>query len=102
MFVRTVSALVLAAATFAPIASVAASPAGTTTTSNVKVKMVKMTLKNRTSEPMDLMIEDKPVTIAANGEYELKAAEGTKVYGTDKAIKVTVTRELDGTTCSFR
>ncbi len=104
MFVRSVSALVLAAAMFAPITSSAASLFGatTTTTSTPKVKMVKMTLKNRTSEPMQLMIEDKPVTIAANGEYELKAAEGTRVFGADKVVKVTVTRELDGTTASFR
>jgi hypothetical protein len=64
--------------------------------------MVKMTLKNRTTAPMDILIEDKPVTIAANGEYELKAAEGTRVFGMDKVVKVTVSRDLDGTTCSFR
>ena len=40
--------------------------------------MVKMTLKNKTAAPMDLTIDDKPVTIAANGEYALSAAEGNQ------------------------
>ncbi len=102
MFKRSVSALVLAAATFAPIASHAFPIFGTNNAAAAKVKMVKMTLKNKTSQSMDLMIDDKPVTIAANGEYQLKAAEGTKVYGADKTLKVTVTKDLDGTTCSFR
>ena len=105
MIRRSVSILVLAAATFAPLASQASlfgSDKGTTTTTPTKGKMVKMTLKNRTSEPMDLMIEDKPITIAANSEYALSAVEGTHVYGSDKAVKVLVTRDLNGTTCSFR
>ncbi|MGI4852737.1 MAG: hypothetical protein ACRYF4_01670 [Janthinobacterium lividum] len=106
MIRRTVSALVLATTLFAPLASHASLfgskdnvPTGTTT---LKGKMVKMTLKNRTTTAMDLMVEDKPVTIAANGEYELKAVEGTHVYGADKAVKLLVTRDLNGTTCSFR
>ena len=99
----TVAALVIAATTFAPFAS-HASMFGKSSTSatETKGKMVKMTLKNRTSAPMDLLVEDKPITIAANGEYELKAAEGTHVYGADKTVKVLVTRDLNGTTCSFR
>ena len=98
---RTVFALVLTAATFAPTASQAALFGHSATTSD-KGKMVKVTLKNRTSAPMDLMVEDKPITIAANGEYELKAVEGTHVYGADKSVKLMVTRDLNGTTCSFR
>jgi hypothetical protein len=102
MFVRTVSALVLAAATFAPIASPAAALFGHGNGSYAKTKMVKMNLKNATSTPMEILIEDKPVTIAANGVYALEAPEGTRVFGTDKVVKVTVTRDLDGTTASFR
>ena len=108
MIRRTVSAIVLAAITFAPLVSHASlfgkdSKDNTPATTNApKGKMVKMTLKNRTSAPMDLIVEDKPITIAANGEYELKASEGTHVYGTDKSVKVLVTRDLNGTTCSFR
>ena len=102
MIRRSVSALVLAAATFAPVASHAFPFFGNNNGTVAKVKTVKMTLKNRTSAPMNLMIEEKPVTIAANGEYELKVPEGTRVFGEDKSVKVTVTRDLDGTTCSFR
>jgi hypothetical protein len=102
MIRRTVSALVLAAATFAPVASHAFPFFGTNNGAQAKVKMVKMTLKNRTAAPMEVLIEDKPVTIAANGEYALNAPEGTHVYGMDKSIKVLVTRDLNGTTCSFR
>jgi hypothetical protein len=102
MIRRTVSAIVLAAATFAPVASHAFPFFGKSDTAQVKVKMIKMTLKNKTNAPMDVLIEDKPVTIAANGEYALSAPEGTHVYGTDKTVKVLVTRDLNGTTCSFR
>ncbi len=98
---RTVLALVLAASTLAPTASHAALFGHSSNTPD-RGKMVKVTLKNRTSAPMDLLVEDKPITLAANGEYELKAAEGTHVYGADKSVKLTVTRDLNGTTCSFR
>ena len=73
-----------------------------TSASTPKVKNVKMTLKNRTSAPMDLMIEDKSITIAPNAEYALNVPEGTRVFGADKEVRVTVTRDLAGTTCSFR
>ena len=105
MIRRSVSMLVLAAATFAPLASQASlfgSDKGTTAATPAKGKMIKMTLKNRTASPMDLMIEDKPITIAANSEYALAAVEGTHVYGSDKSVKVLVTRDLNGSTCSFR
>ncbi len=103
MIRRTASAVILAVATLAPFASHASlfgKDNGATTAP--KGKIVKVTLKNRTAAPMDLMIEDQPITIAANGEYELKATEGTHVYGADKSVKVLVTRDLNGTTCSFR
>lgn len=106
MIRRTVSALALAATLFVPFASHASLfgskdnvPASATA---LKGKMVKMILKNRTTTAMDLMVEDKPVTIAANGEYELKAVEGSHVYGADKVVRLLVTRDLNGTTCSFR
>lgn len=103
MIRRTVATFVLAASTFAPIASHAFPLFSKTEAGQGKVKMVKMTLKNKTTSPMDVMIDDKTVTLAANGgEYQLSAAEGTKVYGADKSVKVTVSRDLAGTTCSFR
>ncbi len=103
MFRLIASALVLATSLSVPATSHASMFGGHAgSTSTAKVKMVKMTLRNRTAAPMNLMIEDKPITIAANGEYELKAAEGTHVYGEDKSVKLLVTRDLDGTACSFR
>jgi len=103
MIRRIVSATVLAACTFAPIASHAFPLFGKSDTAQAKVKMVKLTLKNKSAAAMDIMIEDKPVTLAANGgEYQLNAPEGTKIYGTDKSLKVTVTRDIAGTVCSFR
>ena len=102
MIRRSVIALALAASTFAPIASHAFPFFAKNETAQPKVKMVKMTLKNQTNVPMDVLIEDKPITIAANGEYALSAPEGTHVYGADKAVKVLVTRDLNGSTASFR
>ncbi len=103
MIRRTVSAIVLAACTFAPVASHAFPLFGKSDTAQTKVKMIKLTLKNKTASPMEVTIEYKPVTLAANGgEYQLSAPEGTKVYGSDKTVKVTVTRDIAGTVCSFR
>ncbi len=103
MIRHTVSAIVLAACTFAPIASHAFPLFGKNDTAQAKVKTVKLTLKNKSAAPMEVFIEDKSVTLAANGgEYALNAPEGTKVYGADKSVKVTVTRDLAGTVCSFR
>lgn len=102
MIRRSVISLALAASTFAPIASHAFPFFAKNETAQPKVKMVKMTLKNQTNVPMDVLIEDKPITIAANGEYALSAPEGTHVYGADKAVKVLVTRDLNGSTASFR
>lgn len=107
MIRRFVSTAVLAASIvvpsiLVPATSHAALFGGKSATSTTKVKNVKMTLKNRTSAPMDLMVEDKPITIAANAEYALNVPEGTRVFGADKEVRVTVTRELAGTICSFR
>ena len=102
-FVSTaVVAAVVATAALIPAISHAALFGIGSTASSSKVKNVKMTLKNRTSAPMDLMIEDKAITIAPNAEYALNVPEGTRIIGADKEVRVTVTRELAGTTCSFK
>jgi hypothetical protein len=107
MIRRFVFTAVLAVAVAAPtllvpaISHAAFFHSGAASTSS-KVRNVKMTLKNRTSAPMDLMIEDKPITLAPNAEYALNVPEGTRVFGADKEVRVTVTRDLAGTTCSFR
>ena len=101
-FVSTaVVAAAIATATLTPAVSHAAFFHSGSGASSAKVKTIKMTLKNRTSAPMDLMVEDKPITIAPNAEYALNVPEGTRVFGADKEVRVTVTRDLAGTTCSF-
>ncbi len=107
MIRRFVSAAVLAVAVAAPsllipATSHAALFGSNTSSAMPKVKNVKMTLKNRSDAPMELMIEDKPITLAPNAEYALNVPEGTRVFGADKQVRVTVTRDLAGTTCSFR
>ena len=98
---RIVSAFVLAAATLLPMAS-QASPRSADKSSTSKVKMVHLTLHNKSAVPLDLVCGDKPFTIAANGDYKLDAPEGATVYGADKTtVKLQVTRDLNGTTASF-
>ena len=79
MIRRFVSTAVLAAAVSAPSILVPATSHaalfGNASTSTPKAKTVKMTLKNRTSVPMDLMIEDKAITLAPNAEYALNVPE---------------------------
>jgi hypothetical protein len=100
---RNLATVALAATILtAPAASFAFPFHSNTNSSQAKVKMVKVTLKNKTAQPMEILVEDKPVTIAANGEYALSAPEGTHIYDTNKALKVLITRDLDGNACSFR
>ncbi len=99
---RFVSTLALAAAMAIPIASHAAPSPAADKASAGKVKMVHLTLHNKTSAPLDLVCGDKPFTIAANGDYKLDAPEGATVYASDKTtVKLQVTRDLNGTTASF-
>lgn len=68
-----------------------------------KGKTVKITLKNKTNAPIDLIVNDKTVTIAANSEFELKAPAGTDVYSSDRTlVKLHVTNEMNGNAVSFR
>ena len=111
MLIRNiVSTLALAASTLAPITSHAASLFGhgnssgsAPTASASKAKMVKFTIANKTATPMTVLINDQPVTLAANSEQSVKAAEGSDVFGDDHTtVKLHVTGELSGNTVSFR
>ena len=80
-----VSTLALAACTLAPITSHAASIFGhgaasgaSVTNPALKSKMIKFTLSNKTSAPMNLLINEQPVTLAANSQMPIKAAEGQR------------------------
>jgi hypothetical protein len=107
---NVVSTLALAACTLAPVASHAASlfghgaSTGTPATAPaVKAKMVKFTLANKTPVAMTVLVNDQPVTLAANSETPVRAAEGSDITDSDRStVKVHVTGELSGNTVSFR
>lgn len=73
MIRRIVTTFALAACTIVPMSSNAVSlfgrSGGVSAASDMpKGKTVKLTLKNRTAAVMTVVVNDKPVTIAANGE----------------------------------
>ena len=78
---HSITAVVLAACTFAPLLSYAAPPENYTNVSQAKGPLVKVTLKNRSTMTQTLTIEGKTVTLAANEEYKLAAPAGTQVMG---------------------
>ncbi len=99
---RLIPAVVLAACTFAPLASYAAPAENYTNVSQAKGPLVKVTLKNRSTAAQTLTIEGKTVTLAANEEYKLAAPAGTQVFGSDNTVKLTIVKEYNGAVCSFR
>lgn len=101
---KVFASVVLAVCTIVPAAAVAAPLAGAGSAfSHNKTRSVHVTLQNKTATPMNLLLNDKPFTIAANGSYKLEAEVGATVYDAEsKVVKLTVSKELDGTTCSFR
>ena len=111
MLIRNVvSTLALATLTLAPISSQAASLFGrsaanheATSASASKAKMIKFTLANKTASPMTVLVNDQPMTLAANSETPVRLAEGSDIYGEDHTtLKLHVTGELSGNTVSFR
>ena len=64
--------------------------------------MVKVTLKNRSNLTQNLIIQGRPVSLAANEEYRLEAPAGTQVFGTDNTVKLTIVKEYNGAVASFR
>ena len=97
-------ALVLAAAcTLAPLASNAANKSeDNATTAQARGPMVKVTLKNRSNMSQDLTIQGKPMTLAANAETKVSVPAGTQVLGADGTVKLTIVKEYNGATASFR
>jgi hypothetical protein len=98
-------ALVLAACTLAPLASIAADKKSEDNNANIaqaKGPMVHVTLKNRSDVSQDLMVQGKPMTLAANGEAKVNVPAGTQILGTDGTVKLTIVKEYDHATASFR
>ncbi|MEZ2348719.1 hypothetical protein [Terriglobus sp. RCC_193] len=99
------TALVLAACTLAPLASHAADKKTEDNNANIaqaKGPVVHVTLKNRSDVSQDLMVQGKPVTLAANGEVKVNVPAGTQILGTDGTVKLTIVKEYDHATASFR
>jgi|GEM_PF-6499707 len=99
------TALVLAACTLAPLAMLAADKKTEDNNANIapaKGPMVHVTLKNRSDVSQDLMVQGKPMTLAANGEMKVNVPAGTQILGTDGTVKLTIVKEYDHATASFR
>jgi hypothetical protein len=99
------TALVLAACTLAPLASYAAANKSEDNNANIaqaKGPAVHVTLKNKSDVAQDLMIQGKPMTLAANGEAKVTVPAGTQILGTDGTVKLTIVKEYDHATASFR
>lgn len=99
------TALVLAACTLASLASYGADKKTEDNNANIaqaKGPMVHVTLKNRSDVSQDLMVQGKPMTLAANGEAKVNVPAGTQILGTDGTVKLTVVKEYDHATASFR
>ena len=107
---NVVSTLVLAAFTLAPITSQAASLFGrggaTGTNSNTaaaKTKMIKFTLANKSASSITLVVNDQPMTLAANSQTPVRIAEGSDIFNEDHTtLRLHVTGDLSGNTVSFR
>lgn len=99
---RIVVASIFATAVVSLPASMHASPRSADKSVS-KAHVVHVTLRNKTSQALDLVCGDKPFTIAANADYKLDAPEGTIVYAADRTTaKLQVTRDLNGSIASFR
>ncbi len=107
MIRRIVAATALTLTLVAPLASNASifghSNDGTTTTAP-KVKMVKLTIKNKSAADMTVYLDGKAMTLAANGgSQEIKVAAGSDILNADQStVRLHVTSELGGNTVSFR
>jgi len=74
-----------------------------------KVKMVKFTLRNGSSEPLKLKIGDSEVTLQPNKPMDVKVACGQSITTTEATpshaagtILATAAVDLDGTTVTVR
>ena len=97
---RSLTALALAGCFLAPLASFAAE--NVPTTSPAKGPMVHVTLKNLSNLTQNLVIQGRPVSLAANEQYTVEAPAGTQVYGADNTVKLTLVKDYNGAVASFR
>jgi len=106
MIHRSITALALAACIIAPVASFAAtSSSSAENNANIapaKGSMVKVTLKNRSNLTQNLLIQGRPVSLAANESYAVEVPAGTQILGADNEVKLTIVKEYNGAVASFR
>ncbi len=100
MIHRSITALAAAVCMLAPLASFAAE--NNANIAPAKTSIVHMTLKNRSNITQNLVIQGRPVSLAANQDYAIEVPAGTEVYGADKTVKLTVVKEYNGSVASFR
>jgi hypothetical protein len=107
MIHRSVTALALAACIFAPVASFAAtsSPSSAENNANIapaKGGMVHVTLVNRSNLTQNLIIQGRPLSLAANEQHAVEVPAGTQVMGADNTVKLTIIKEYNGAVAAFR
>jgi hypothetical protein len=109
MIHRSITTLALAACILAPVASFAATSSADKSSADnnaniapVKGSMVKVTLKNRSNLTQNLVIQGRPVSLAANEDYAIQVPAGTQVMGADNTVKLTIVKEYNGAVASFR
>jgi hypothetical protein len=102
MIHRSITALALAACTFAPLAASAATMDNNANISQAKGPMVHVTLKNLSNTTQNLVIQGRPVVLQANDQMRLDVPAGTQVFGADNTVKLTVIKEYNNSTASFR
>ncbi len=100
MIHRSITTFVAAACLLAPLASFAAE--NNANIAPAKASIVHVTLKNRSNMTQNLVIQGRPVSLAANQDYAIEVPAGTQVYGADKTVKLTVVKEYNGAVASFR
>ena len=96
----TLTTLALAGCMLAPLASFAAE--NNTNIAQAKGPMVHVTLKNLSNLTQNLIIQGRPVSLAANESYKVEAPAGTQVLGADSTVKLTIVKDYNGAVASFR
>ncbi len=97
---RSLTTLALAGCFLAPLASFAAE--NNANIAQAKGPMVHVTLKNLSNLTQNLVIQGRPVALAANESTKVEVPAGTAVYGADNTVKLTIVKDYNGAVASFR
>lgn len=97
---RSIAKLALAGCLLAPLASFAAE--NNNNIAQAKGPMVHVTLKNLSNLTQNLTIQGRQVILEANETAKVEVPAGTPVYGADNTVKLTIVKDYNGATASFR